>query len=315
MTDLEFQIQLRLAAFEHLKHLCSHFGETLTWEQICVPFQFNSHPILLANRARGMFKPSILPNGILSLKSTVPRVGRSRRYEDIAGDDFFIYRFQGTDPNSRDNLELRFTHENQLPLIYFYGLEPSIYRPIWPAYVTSIDQANLLCRVAASNQNQYPLQSESATMSPALSVREIERRYTTVSVKQRLHQSAFRLQVIHAYRERCCVCKFPKIALLEAAHILPDRDERGRPEVTNGLCLCSIHHDAFDRQLVGISPDAKFVVGNSLLASHDGPMLEHLFKALHNMSLFLPSEKMDHPNRSFLEERFASFIESERKAN
>ncbi|HNW35282.1 MAG TPA: HNH endonuclease, partial [Candidatus Ozemobacteraceae bacterium] len=37
--------------------------------------------------------------------------------------------------------------------------------------------------------------------------------------------------------------------------ILPDDDERGAPEVSNGLCLCRLHHGAFDTDLLGIRPD------------------------------------------------------------
>jgi putative restriction endonuclease len=38
---------------------------------------------------------------------------------------------------------------------------------------------------------------------------------------------------------------------MEAAHIIP-RSKRGSDTVSNGLCLCPIHHWAFDRGLWGL---------------------------------------------------------------
>jgi hypothetical protein len=52
--------------------------------------------------------------------------------------------------------------------------------------------------------------------------------------------------------------------------------EAGDPLVSNGLSLCSIHHRAFDQDLVGISPDYGIRVAEQLLEDEDGPMLELL---------------------------------------
>lgn len=43
--------------------------------------------------------------------------------------------------------------------------------------------------------------------------------------------------------------------MLDAAHIIPDPDPDGHPEVSNGLSLCKFHHAAFDRRIIGIRPD------------------------------------------------------------
>ena len=51
---------------------------------------------------------------------------------------------------------------------------------------------------------------------------------------------------------------------------------RRRADRPNGLSLCSIHHRAFDQNLVGISPDYKVHVSQRLLEDEDGPMLELL---------------------------------------
>jgi len=63
--------------------------------------------------------------------------------------------------------------------------------------------------------------------------------------------------------------------LLEAAHILPDGHPLGEPVIPNGLALCKPHHAAFDRYLIGVTPDLEVTVRLDVLQEIDGPMLRH----------------------------------------
>jgi len=59
--------------------------------------------------------------------------------------------------------------------------------------------------------------------------------------------------------------------LLDAAHIVTDKDERfGQPVMSNGIPLPKIHHAAFDAYLIGIDPDYRLHVSDRLLAQNDG---------------------------------------------
>ena len=72
-----------------------------------------------------------------------------------------------------------------------------------------------------------------------------ERRYALRLVKQRLHQASFREAVITAYQGRCALSGLPEPLLLDAAHIIADKDERlGHPVIPNGIPLSKIHHAA-----------------------------------------------------------------------
>src|SRR3546814_10664331 len=83
-----------------------------------------------------------------------------------------------------------------------------------------------------------------------------ERRYALRTVKQRLHQASFREAVVTAYHGRCAISHLPEQRLLDAAHIVPDKHERlGQPVVPNGLPLSTLHHAAFDANLLGIDPE------------------------------------------------------------
>jgi hypothetical protein len=43
----------------------------------------------------------------------------------------------------------------------------------------------------------------------------------------------------------------------------------------NGLALCKRHHAAFDRYLIGVTPDLEVTVRLDVLAEIDGPTLQH----------------------------------------
>ena len=46
-------------------------------------------------------------------------------YQDGFGADGLLrYKYRGEEPNHRDNRELRFAMEQQLPMVYFHGLVP-----------------------------------------------------------------------------------------------------------------------------------------------------------------------------------------------
>ncbi len=125
----------------------------------------------------------------------------------------------------------------------------------------------------------------------------------------RLHQAEFRELVLTAYGRRCAVSGLPVPGLLEAAHIIPDRDERGRPEVSNGLCLSALHHTAYEHNLLGIDGDGVIHISDVVLEQRDGPTLEKAIKAFHGARIHDPRHVEDRPNRDYLAERFEGFLQ------
>ena len=98
-----------------------------------------------------------------------------------------------------------------------------------------------------------------------------------------------------------------ELRLLDAAHIVGDAQPGGEPLVSNGLSLCSIHHRAFDQNLVGISPDYEVHVSRNLLEDEDGPMLE-LLKTFHREPSIGSSRQAWRPDREQLAVRFERFV-------
>jgi len=103
------------------------------------------------------------------------------------------------------------------------------------------------------------------------------------------------------------MCLLRHASLLDAAHILPDRDVRGNPEIPNGLSLCKIHHGAYDVGILGVAPDYQIHLRRDVLEEHDGPMLKHGFQEIHGRLIQLPRRSEHLPRREYLAERFARF--------
>ena len=205
------------------------------------------------------------------------------------GDEAVDYAFMGQNPDAADNRWLREAMENRVPVIYFLGVSPGMYQAYVPTFVIGWDAKTLKARVA------FGAVEESALEFPAT---EVERRYALRQVKQRLHQASFREAVITAYDGRCAVSRLPEQRLLDAAHIIEDKNEKlGQATVPNGIPLSKIHHAAFDAHLIGIDPDFRIHVAKKLLTQNDGPLLETL-KNLHHQKLHLPERKKDQPDRS-----------------
>jgi putative restriction endonuclease len=106
------------------------------------------------------------------------------------------------------------------------------------------------------------------------------------------------------------MCLLRHRELLDAAHILPDRDPRGEPLVSNGISLCTLHHAAFDRHVLGVRPDLLIEVWKDVLEEEDGPMLRRGLQGLQGGRLVIPRRPEQQPKRQFLAERFALFTQA-----
>ena len=302
--EIEIDWKIRTAAFDRIRDL-TESGDTLEWSEIAKGFEFEGERHFLATKARGIFRPRKMPY-VLSIRTSVPRAGRKVWYGDqqaahdqiYSGQDGIDYAFMGDNPDCAENRWLREAMDLQLPLIYFLGISPSVYQAIYPVYVGGWDRNLLRARIAFASIERpihYGLPDDD------------ERKYAFKAAKRRLHQASFRQAVMAAYGNRCALSRLKVPRLLDAAHIIPDKDEiLGQPIVRNGLPLSKTHHAAFDSNLIGIDADFMVHVSGKLLDARDGPMLEAI-KQLNGRKLLLPRRPDDHPDRQRLESRFAEF--------
>jgi putative restriction endonuclease len=117
----------------------------------------------------------------------------------------------------------------------------------------------------------------------------------------------FRAAVFAAHGGRCASSRLPEPRLLDAAHIVADRDAaQGQPVVPDGLPLSKLHHAAFDARRIGIDPEFRLHVSDRLLARDDGPMLAVVMD-LHGETIHRPPRGRDRPDRDRVAARFELF--------
>lgn len=303
MTVSESQ-ELRLAAFHSLRVLLDRSEGVIRRDQMAEGFEFKDERIPFANQQVGIWRPRQLRDGApLSLTTVAVRKGATPRYDDQVGSDhgWFEYRYEGNDANKWTNVAVRRAMELGIPLIYFYGIVPGLYQAFFPVYISEDEPDRLTFHLAVD----APAPGETSLFAGGSP--ELLKSYATVAAKRRLHQRRFRELVVAAYARRCAICRLQRSELLDAAHIVPDRDERGLPEVPNGLSLCRIHHGAFDVGILGISPDYKVHIRADVLAEKDGPMLLHGLQEMDQAQIGLPRREVHWPRREYLEQRYVKF--------
>ena len=290
--------QIRMASFEWIKSLLPLYPDYVFPSKVLAnDFYFKQERIVLTGQ-QGIWKPKQMQFPI-SIKSRSDSI-----YDDeFISDNRIKYKYMGDNPNNWVNVGLRDCMINQIPLIYMHEVARGKYLIQWPVFVVSDDIISLSFIVEAQLKSYIIPENELIIGEP----NEIDRRYATRQMIQRLHQATFRELVLNAYKEHCAICALKHRALLDAAHIISDGDILGRAIVTNGIALCKIHHAAFDSNIIGITPDYLVHVRKDILNEIDGPMLKFGIQQMHGNRLILPTATNARPNRELLEIRYNSF--------
>jgi putative restriction endonuclease len=287
---------IRRAVFDWLT-VQRETGEVLSRSSL-EGFTLEGHRVPLVG-PQGIWKPAVceLPLSI----ATIVKGPYADSFDDQAGTLRYAYR--GTDPGHRDNVGLRRAMAERVPLVYFHAIRPGEYVAAYPVFVVGDDPRTLTFTMQVDDPGEaflgavYPSASEDA-----------RRAYVTRTVRQRLHQVAFRQRVIRAYQERCALCLLRHQELLDAAHITPDVDPEGEPIVSNGVALCKLHHAAFDRLFFAIRPDYLIEVRRSILDEADGPMLLVGLQRIHGERIHLPRRPAERPDPERLDRRYREFL-------
>jgi putative restriction endonuclease len=290
---------VRSSCFQHLAILCARFGEDVPYRGgLDSGFPFRGLRVPYLNYQKGIYRARVQRGpAALAIQTSY-----ASPYADHATPDGYLYDYRAGPGGGRDNAALRSAFQLQVPIVHFVGTRPGWYRPVYPCYIAEDD--TVARRVLVSPGAMVgPLDDR----EPAPYDDEAERRYAVRSVRVRMHQARFRGRVLPAYRSQCAVCRLKEVRLLDAAHITGDLAEGGEPAISNGLSLCSIHHRAFDGDLVCVSPDYEVAVSARLLEDEDGPMLD-LLKAFHGTTIELPSSPRLRPDRERLAARFERFL-------
>jgi len=295
---MDHDTAVRLAVFKYLDNLRLLNGEIFSWSDLQRGFTYANSSVPLIG-AKGIWKPKVLSLPISIATSP------NRPYNDsFNADGLLDYKYRLDAAGKTDNDQLRTIMLKGLPIVYFHAMTKGKYDASWPVYIVGDNPATNTFTVAVDDKSEiYREEVKSAVGETA----QIRRKYLTQLTRARLHQSAFRVQVLTAYREQCTICSLKHVPLLEAAHIIPDSKDDGEPVISNGLSLCKIHHAAYDQNILGITPDYKTEVRLDVLEEIDGPMLKHGIQEMHGRKLILPRSKADQPNKINVAQRYDEF--------
>ena len=300
------------AAVAHVKQLEQAGGGVLTGRDLQRGFEFEGERVAL-HAGHGILQPRQMTR-LLAIRTGIPEPGGRVWYDDqleahhqlFAQPEHIDYKFRGEDPSHRDNRRLREACERRQPVLYFLGVgvRPKRYQA-HIVYLEDWDPRALRVRVVFAHPDridQIPIRLDAAAPADAP-----ERRYTLQECRRRVHQPVFRAVLVDAYQGRCAISGLPEERLLDAAHIIPDRDaDLGQPVVANGLLLSKLHHAAFDQNLIGITPDYRLKISAPLRELYDGPMLE-LLKDDDGRRIRLPRREQDRPDPDRLALRYEQF--------
>lgn len=265
-------------------------------------FEYAGQRLPLMDRQRGIRKPQSM-DAALAIRTAFTPAGKLPPYADAVGPDGLQrYKYRGDDPLHPENVALRRAMELRLPVIWFVGVAPARYEPIYPVWIVGDSPENLEFTLALDAAQRHFQASEAHDPD--------YRSYMQRLTKVRLHQRVFRAQVLHAYDGRCTVCDLRHVKLLDAAHIIADGQPSGQPVVPNGLAMCKIHHAAFDARILGIRPDdLTLQIRQDVLEEVDGPMLRHGLQEMHDKPLMrLPRTRAARPDEARLHSRYQDFL-------
>lgn len=269
---------IRAAAFAELERMVLARG-VLPWAAIARGFGFGGEIVRFASRPVGIFKPKQM-SAALSIRTVAPRTGRTAWYRDQQGGSdhrtgLVPYDLARGGRENHSNQALLEAMRRQAPLIYFVAAAPGSYEPVWPVWVEDLDFDAGRVLLAASDPLNPSLSSIQAVQEEGLANELRERSYSLVAASRRNHQAWFSNRTKSAYGHRCAFSGLPLRRLLVGAHILPDSED-GPATVTNGICMSTLHHAAFDAYLIGVDTDRRVHVARSVQDGRDGPLLESL---------------------------------------
>ena len=126
-----------------------------------------------------------------------------------------------------------------------------------------------------------------------------------ILVRPRLGQGGFRVGVIQAYERRCAITGERTLPALEAAHILPVKQD-GLHDISNGLLLRRDLHALFDNHYITITPEKVLLVSKRIKQEFENG---REYYAMHGTIVTEPLRADDRPSIEALRSHNDRFVE------
>lgn len=121
-------------------------------------------------------------------------------------------------------------------------------------------------------------------------------------INTRKRDPNFRKEVLRAYNYQCAICGYDlrvdNVSFgLEAAHV-KWKQFHGPCHINNGLALCSIHHKAFDKGVLGFNNNLQVKISATL---NGGKIVDELFYQFEGKKIFQVRNPEWLPKKEYLE--------------
>lgn len=126
--------------------------------------------------------------------------------------------------------------------------------------------------------------------------------YRKQMTKIRVGQYFFRMSVLSAYSNKCCVTGLAISGLLVASHIKPWCESDAQTERTNpsnGLCLNGLHDKAFDRGFITLDRNYCIIVSDKIKKADMDEETKEWIQHYDNRKILLPNRFL--PGKEFIE--------------
>lgn len=279
----------------------------------------------LAARAKGIYKPKELDHAVSI------RINVGSPYADgvpVPTDDggwLLSYHQEGNDPADRDrqytNRALMRCIADGVPVGVLREVARAMHRtqyevlglalPItWSDgyfFLESVDPPGTPATDIVSDVLEATARAELDDAAVTIPDDDYDARLRTYrEIVARQGQSAFRAELMDAYRGRCAVTGCDVPAALEAAHLHPYRGPESNT-VANGLLLRADIHTSLDLRLLAFDPTSRRVILSKQLAGTQ-------YEVFSGSVIADPAERSQRPSQDALERAWLNFLESEELA-
>jgi len=291
-------VVLREAAIRHCRLLSHRWGDAVPASALTSEFVVGDQRVKIIWWGPGIFKPSGLTDGPLTLVSSMTSPYEDKRLDgDILLYDYAPKAFEWA------NEGLKKLKQLGRPVILLEQVKKKPnpeYMIFAPVSILDFDDGARKFRLAL-DAAQADAPGLAATPTPGAFVKA----YAKTMVQARLHQAGFRKATLTAYADQCAICELCERPLLDAAHIVPDRLPESGPEVRNGLAICPRPHRAYGPEFPPITEQYRVVVQRERLRHLHSPATARVLLDFDQRTIVLPKDRGSWPAPEFLRRRVA----------
>jgi len=171
-------------------------------------------------------------------------------------------------------------------------------KPIWDEFYHNQEELVFLSEQILAQKENTSIENKYQEL--LFDIKDLKGEIAIRQVKTRVNQSVFRQMVLANYATKCAITGIDIPELLLASHIMPwsiNEEHRLNPE--NGICLSALYDKAYDKGIIGITPNYEVIFSTSLKSKKETSFYKNNFAPIENLKISEPLKYL--PKKEFLE--------------